>query len=352
MDLLLCGKSALNYYRTPPQLLGLYPAIPFTVEDSNHTKRAASPIVTDLLGTPLHRVVTQKQLRRSTKLYRSHFYRHELPPGSVLETDHGFQVTSPAMTLLSLAGTIPRTHLLMLLYEMCGSFAVCDLSSRSENLLQQALDQRFIHPHEGWRRVVDVNGSATSLWNRTPLLTRNELELFCTHARGFHGIKDLVWAMEHVTGEAASPFEVQASILLSAPRCAGGNGLFIKNNQRIRLSKTARTLHHRESCYADILIEGQGDNAGVIIECQGRSVHASAGASLLDSNRTTALSSMGYEVILLTYEQIFDAKAFETVLEMIARKTGIERRPKTARQLAAEEKLRRELFIDWRTLGD
>ena len=27
MDLTLCGQSAFNYYRIPPQVLGLYPAI-------------------------------------------------------------------------------------------------------------------------------------------------------------------------------------------------------------------------------------------------------------------------------------------------------------------------------------
>ena len=352
MDLLICGKSALNFYRTPPQLLALYPALPLPVEDSNHMKRAASPIVTDLLKAPLHRAVSQRQRRSGAGLYRSHFFRHELPPGSILDTDHGFQVTSPAMTLLSLATDLPRTQLLMALYEMSGSFAVCNLCGRSEYLLQQALDQRCILPNEGWRRVIDVNGNGTGLWKRSPLLTTSELETFCDHARGFRGIKNLVWAMEHITGEAASPFEVQASILLAAPRAAGGEGLSIKNNQRIQLSGAARAVYDRASCYADILIEGQGENAGVIIECQGRSVHASDRASILDSNRTTALTRMGYEVILLTYEQIANARAFDAVLEIIARKTDVGRRPKTVRQLAAEEKLRRELFTDWDMLGN
>lgn len=352
MDLLICGKSALNFYRTPPQLLELYPAIPLPVEDSNHIKRATSPIVTDLLGTPLHRVVAQKQQRSGAELYRDHFFQYELPPGSVLDTDYGFRVTSPAMTLLSLAAGIPRTHLLMLLYEMTGCFAVCSLCDRSEHLLRQALDQRFVLSNEGWRRVVDVNGNGTNLWNRPPLLTVAELKAFCNHARGFRGVKNLVWALEHVTGETASPFEVQASILLAAPRAAGGEGLPIKNNQRIQLSKAARAIYDRTSCYADILIEGQGDNAGVVIECQGRSVHASDRASLLDSNRTTALTRMGYEVILLTYEQIANARAFDAVLEIIARKTDVDRRPKTVRHRAAEEKVRSELFIEWNALGE
>lgn len=140
-------------------------------------------------------------------------------------------------------------------------------------------------------------------------------------------------------------------MLLAMPRAAGGEGIPIRNNYRIQLSETAQSIYHCASCYADIFIGGRGDNAGVIIECQGRSVHAGTAATTLDSNRTTALTSMGFEVILLTYEQIADVNAFNVVLDIIARKTGIERRPKTARQLAAEEQLRHELFIDWETLG-
>ena len=351
MDLTLCGKTAFDYYRIPPQILGLYPRLPETLEDSNHLKLAACPFIADLLNAPLHRIVYNQNQRGASELYRSRIFKHELPPGSIRETDHGFRVTSPAMTLLSMAGNIPRTHLLMALYEMCGSFSVCNLNERSERLLQQALNQRLILPNEGWQRVANVDGHSTDLWKRPPILTIDELESFCAHARGFHGIKDLIWAMGNMSGITASPFEAQTSTLFSAPRCAGGEGLVIKNNQRIQLSPAARSIYPHVCCYADILIEGHGSNAGVIIECQGRSVHASEAASISDSNRTTALTSMGYEVTLLTYEQVVNEKAFDAVLDIIARKTGIKRRPKTARQLEAQSELRDRLFIDWTTLG-
>ena len=351
MNLTLCGKTAFDYYRIPPQLLGLYPRLPETLEDSNHLKLAACPLIADLLNTPLHRIVCSQNQRGASELYKSRIFKHELPPGSIRETDHGFQVTSPAMTLLTMAGRIPRIHLLMALYEMCGTFAVRNLNERSERLLQQAADQRLIRPNDGWQRVANVDGHGTDLWKRPPILTIDELENFCAHARGFHGIKDLTWAMHNMSGITASPFEAQTSTLFSTPRCAGGEGLLIKTNQRIRLSPAARSIYPHACCYADILIEGLGNNAGVVIECQGRSVHASEAASISDSNRTTALASMGYEVILLTYEQIVNEKAFDAVLDIIARKTGIKRRPKSARQLAAQAELRRQLFIDWTTLG-
>ena len=80
-------------------------------------------------------------------------------------------------------------------------------------------------------------------------------------------------------------------------------------------------------------------------------MHASEAAAISDSDRTTALISMGYEVILLTYDQITSPRSFQTVLDIIATKTATAIRPKTERQLRAQSDLRSEIFIDWNTLG-
>lgn len=351
MDLTLCGATALNYHRVPPQILGLYPPLPEMFEDPNHRKLALSEPICDLLGAPLHRMAFSRGKNSATKLYKTHTILNDLPFGAVCETEHGFRVTSPQATLLTMANGVSQTHLLMAAYEMMGTFAVFNPPARTEHLLEQAVAQQFIRPREGWQRVENVDGHGTSLWNRPPLITHEELETFCKQVNGFHGVKKLRWVLEHVTGETASPFEVQASMLLGLPRSAGGEGLAIKNNQRIPLSPAAKSICWQDACYADILIEGCKDGAGVIIECQGRSVHASEAAGISDSNRTTALTSMGYEVILLTHEQLRNPRAFRAVLDIIERKTGIRRRPKTERQLKAEAALRHEVFIDWATLA-
>ena len=71
-----------------------------------------------------------------------------------------------------------------------------------------------------------------------------------------------------MTGQAASPFEVQTSMLISLPRDEGGQGIEIANNARIPLSEAARSLYDKTCCYADILIESATDSMGVILECQ------------------------------------------------------------------------------------
>ncbi len=286
-----------------------------------------------------------------TKLYDSHYIKGDLPYGSVLETDFGFAVTSPAATLLTLARSVSRTDLLMATFEMTGDFAVFNPCDRAEAQLREAERQGFILPGEGWRRVKNVDDAGTNLWRRPPLLTREELAGFCDEVPNFHGVKNLRWCASQLTGVTASPFEAQTSMLLGLPRSVGGEGLAIKNNQRIRLTPAAKRIYPHECCYADILIEGKSQSAGVIIECQGRSVHAGEAASISDSNRTTALMSMGYEVILLTFDQVFDVASFDAVLNIVAEKTGLPRRKKSKRQLEAQNELRRELFIDWSTLG-
>lgn len=70
-----------------------------------------------------------------------------------------------------------------------------------------------------------------------------------------------------------------------------------------------------------------------------------------DSDRAIALQQMGFNVMLLTYQQIADEKNFEIVKRMLFEEIGLEYREKTERQLDAQRSLRRELFIDWNTLG-
>lgn len=128
----------------------------------------------------------------------------------------------------------------------------------------------------------------------------------------------------------ASPFEAQLSLLLATPRVAGGEGLrSFSNNARIVLSGKAARLAGRYNCYADFLFEETGDKKPLVVECQGRLVHSGADAAMSDSDRATALQQMGFNVMLLTYQQIADEKNFEIVKRMLFEEIGLEHREKT-----------------------
>ena len=161
----------------------------------------------------------------------------------------------------------------MACYEMCGSFAVFKPCERTQQQLDEAISLKLIPPNCCWERVVDTKGNDTNLWKRPPLLSAADIAALAKQAAGLRGVKQLRWAAEHMTGQTASPFEVQASMLVSLPRNEGGMGINIANNVRIPLSDAARSLYDKTCCYADILIESNNDSMGVILECQGRSAH-------------------------------------------------------------------------------
>lgn len=347
MDLTLCGQSAFYYYRIPPQVLGLYPAISLGNIDRRCCGLGSHAVVKDLLHAPLHRLVFTRAQSGSRSLFKSHLLTQEPPPGSFRQTEHGFDVTSPEFTLLSLATQVSRNQLLMACYEMCSSFAVFTPCERTQQQLDEAISLKFIPPDCGWKRIVDTKGNDTNLWKRAPLLSAADIAAFAKQAAGLRGVKQLRWAAERMAGQTASPFEVQTSMLVSLPRDEGGLGIGITNNARIPLSEAARSLYDKTCCYADILIESVTDSMGVILECQGRSAHDSEAASLSDAERTTALTSMGYDVIQITYGQIKDKRCFGNLAELIHKKAGLPYTPKIKQECDAEDALRQELLVDW-----
>lgn len=238
----------------------------------------------------------------------------------------------------------------MACYEICSSFAVFEPCERAQQQLDEAISLQLIPPNCGWERVKDTKGNGTNLWKRAPLITAADIAAFAKQAAGLRGVKQLRWAAERMTGRTASPFEVKTSMLVSLPRDEGGLGIDVANNARIPLSEAARSLYDKTCCYADVLIESVTDSMGVILECQGRSAHDSEAASLSDAERATALTSMGYDVIQITYDQIKDKKSFDNLAELIHKKVGLPYIPKTKQERTAEDTLRQELLVDWGNL--
>lgn len=126
---------------------------------------------------------------------------------------------------------------------------------------------------------------------------------------------------------AASPFEVEAYLLLALPRSLGGEGFCgIELNVEVMLSKSARAIVGKSRVYIELLLSSPDGRRQVAIECQGKASHGRAGDGLRDADRMTALQAMGYDVLLLTHRQISDEQRAETLL-------------------------RSELFVDWTKLG-
>lgn len=271
----------------------------------------------------------------------------------MLETEHGFLVTSPLLTAFIMSRHLTDLQLLLVLAEMCGSFAVCTLPAALEAELSRAIDSGAIPKALGWARCPSEDGAASNLWRRDALVLGGDLDRFCSDVCGMRYGKRFMAVSHLVPLGAASPFEVETYLLLGLPRSLGGEGFCgIELNVEIVLSKSARAIVGKSRVYIDLLLSSPDGRRQVAIECQGKASHGRAGDGLRDADRMTALQAMGYDVLLLTRGQISDEDRFRAIVKAVYRMLDVEYRDKSSEEQGAEALLRSELFIDWSILGE
>lgn len=330
----------------------LCPPYPDRACDRNRTKFKSHVLTQEVLGDPVHLLVRDRKRRLSNSSTVSHLVTNELPSECIQETGLAISTASPLYSLLNLAGHISEIHLAMAMYEFCGTFSVFRPSPLVESLLDRIDCSKLIPPSFGWQRVKSPAGRKTDLWKREPLVEINELRRFAVEMKGARNGRRFARAAKCVTGITASPFEAQASMLLSLPRSKGGEGFSnFANNERIPLSRNARRICCKTACYADLLFDVPGAANPLIIECQGKVAHDDFAAAISDSDRMAALQQMGFAVMPLTYRQIAERDNFDVVRRMVAKQIGVTYRNKSTEETRREIDLRRNIFIDWATLG-
>ncbi|MGE9973829.1 hypothetical protein ACQRAQ_05730 [Collinsella sp. SGI.178] len=270
----------------------------------------------------------------------------------MLETEHGFLVTSPLLTAFIMSRHLTDLQLLLVLAEMCGLFAVCALPAALEVELSRAIDSGTISTTLGWVRYPSEGGTASNLWRRDALVLDGDLDRFCSDVCGMRYGNRFMAVSHLVPLGAASPFEVEAYLLLGLPRALGGEGFCgIELNVKVVLSTSARAIVGKTRVYIDLLLSSPDGRRQVAIECQGKASHGRAGDGLRDADRMTALQAMGYDVLLLTHGQISDEDRFRAIVKAVCRMLDVEYRYKSSDEQRAEALLRSELFVDWTKLG-
>lgn len=352
MDL-LCDISAFRYWRLPPQALALCPPLPRPEEDRQRYELTRNPTAAVVLGLPLHTLVRTRNSRTCPSSIRQRLFLGELPRESVLETEHGFLVTSPLLTAFIMSRHLTDLQLLLVLAEMCGLFAVCALPAALEAELSRAIESGAISTTFGWKRCPSEDGAASNLWRRGALVLGGDLDRFCSDVCGMRYGKRFVAVSHLVPLGAASPFEVETYLLLGLPRSLGGEGFCgIELNVEVALSASARAIVGKSRVYIDLLLSSPDGERQVAIECQGKGSHGRAGDGLRDADRMTALQAMGYDVFLLTHGQISDDDRFHAIVKAVCRLLDVEYRDKSLEEQGAEALLRSELFVDWSKLGE
>ncbi|MED9961374.1 MAG: hypothetical protein UFD57_08710, partial [Collinsella sp.] len=313
---------------------------------------ARNPTAAVALGFPLYTLVRTRNKRTCPASIRQRLFLGELPRESVLETEHGFLVTSPLLTIFIMSRHLTDLQLLLVLAEMCGLFAVCALPAALEAELSRAIDSGAISTTFGWVRCPSEDGIASNLWRRDALVLGGDLDRFCSDVCGMRCGNRFMAVSQLVPLGAASPFEVEAYLLLGLPRALGGEGFCgIELNVEVMLNTSARAIVEKSRVYIDLLLSSPDGRRQVAIECQGKASHGRAGDGLRDADRMTALQAMGYDVLLLTHRQISDEDRFRAIVKAICRMLDAEYRDKSSDEQRAETLLRSELFVDWTKLG-
>lgn len=352
METILCGASAFQFHRIPPIVLTIIEDAPDLSTRSGRRRLKHLDAFLDYIDLPLEVLVTDRARRADLSMMKTRYFCRELPMGSIKEIDAYHAVTSPALTLLTMASDLNEIQLAMATYELCGRFSVCRLRPEHKMALAQVKQQWGSMEYGGWSPVLDFRGNITDLWKRPPLVTLDELYRSAQEYQGCHGVKGLRRALEWVRGCCASPFEVQAVMRLCGSRRKGGEGFGpVMLNSRMEFHAAAREASSLSHCYIDIFFPGNEHHGPYAIECQGRVVHGESGITSFDANRLLGLQQMGVKATLVTSEQLYDQSRYEHLARLVARELAAPYREKTELMKRAEGDLCRNLFIDWTTLG-
>lgn len=384
MGTTICGASAFCFWRVPPVVLllatdpdatqilqgaldqtsieqlqlELVTNSPFAIacshgpswrtagEDSRRI-REAMPLFAPWAQLPVDLLVRNHRGCHSSSLVHPSLWSAELPFGSTTPLAEDIDVTTPAFTMLQLAGQVDLIHLVLLGSELCGSFSVYRSPSCIAKALQTLIDRGRLPVIDGWRPSLS-NGKLTDLWMRPPLIQPTDLEAIAANSDSRRGCRKLTQAAKLINPNAASPFEVQAGLLLGLPRQYGGEGyLGLSHNEEVRLSKEAQVLTGGSRCYCDLYWDD-----GLDIECQSAQHHDNDGSYLSDADRSGALRLMGIDVLPITYATLKDPRRFEALSHAVAEARNLRPQAKTSKELEASALLRDKVLVDWARLAD
>lgn len=351
MDDVFCDITAFHLYRTPPAVLALFDELPIARDVATRRSLAKMPFVEYVLGLPLHVLVNKRSERYPTKNFKRHLWTGEFSYGAIQEVEGLGYFTSPEMTLLLMARWMKTVRLALAMYEFCGSFTIFEMPPELSAKIEQNGTKRF-NLAAGWRQVKDYKGNPTSLWSRPPLTTIDRLQVFADANCSVYGINNFTAALSLVAGMTRSPIEAEAALLLSTSRRLGGFGFKLETNRRIPLTRNARKIYPHDYCEADIYIESPSRQKVVDLECQGASIHTGELATVTDANRTTALESMGINVVQITYADIQSPERLDLISKHVDAKLGVSRQPRTDAMRKAERRLRAKLPVSWGNLAD
>lgn len=170
MEDILCDISAFRFHRTPPQVLMLCPPYPDRATDNNRAGFRNHILTHEILGTPVHLLATDRKRRLNNVSTVSHLVTNELPFGCIQQTDLGISTASPLYSLFNLASHVDENHLVMAMYEFCGTFSIFRPSPVVEALLDSTDSSELLPRSSGGGESKALREERPTFGGANPLL--------------------------------------------------------------------------------------------------------------------------------------------------------------------------------------
>lgn len=379
MDTIICGISAIEYWRVPPVVgflasceeddpllrgvaspeellaarLQVFESSPLGCKvisggyawntAGEHARRIAeaAPHLAHALSLPIHILVSSSRQMHESSVVKPCLWSAPIPFGSLQQIGDGLWVQRPEFALLQLMGSSSFGNSALLVAEHLGAYSPYRVPRPYLPLIDRVARRGRRGFFDGWKPVKRKDGSFADLWSRGPLCTPDRLIEIAEVAetkRGTRRLKDLAL---HIPPGAASPFEAKAGIMLCLPRGLGGEGHEgMSFNARIDLNREARNLAKRHHCFADLFWE----DAALDLECQSGLAHDNEEGYLSDADRASALMHMGVTVLPVTYGQLEDERSFDALSATVASLRGVALRRRGPHQEELAARLREDLF--------
>lgn len=307
-------SSALHFWRTNPpwyvlegadrniRTLRNCPASDKLIREFNLSEAEFGPKPIDALVPP--------DGPRPRSMLNYHIQKARIPAHSMYPIRDGIHVVSPTLCFVQLCKTLSTIEALELGMEFCGTYAlppnaIEDKSSRTYQLMNAATLQRKLN---AWKEI--------------------------------HGLQQARAIAPMLANGSASPMETKLFLLLSLPQKYGGYNIEKPElNSTIELPPECKLILRQETVRPDMLWR----DVKLVVEYDG-AYHDDPAQARKDEKRRAVLETLGYTVVAIKRQQLYDPIAFDGFATMIAKKCGKRIRPLTAKQRISRDLLRMGLL--------
>ena len=335
----------------------LVPSPQNCVKTQGEAKRLAAEVDLEALGirrTPIDLLVPNKSCYSRGKRAKFHVWGDFFAPHSFVRVHDRVLVSTPYFVSLQLAmacrvDRLSREEARRIEEEDARLRTELGIEPRgltADELVRWGNIERLVRATQvicdfmGTYRYVPGKGDGGTdiMYQTKPLVTPETLEAYLRDMGSVRGIERARNVAALAFPKAASPMETMLALMLSLPVEMGGFALPRPQlNHEVNVGPEVRELSSQETMFADLC----WPEHMVLAEYYGWDDHFGAGASKVasDADRANSLTSLGWTVFHVTFEQVRTLEGVSLLARQVAHALGVSLPEPTEAQLVWRSRL-------------